>query len=153
MPYKNPINGVYAIEAIQSKIVYVGSSNNVQLRMNLHRAAIKKADKKRMCKALYDAVQNGDTLQYVILEKCDNYLEREQYWISYLRSNGFNVVNVFDANRNQSQVPQAFRDKMSSVLKERWKDPEYREPTLERLKPTQFKKGSCINRVNSGNNQ
>lgn len=142
MPYKKPIQGVYAIESSISKIVYIGSSANVQLRMNLHKSAIKRADVKRYCKALYDAVMSGEVLTYVILEECSNYLEREQYWIDLCKTKGFNIINVFNADRKDSLVPDEFRNKMSAILTERWKEPIYRTDTLERLKATQFKKGS-----------
>lgn len=81
----------------------------------------------------------GDEIVFEVIEYCDNYLEREQYWIDfYKQQDSYSIVNQFDADRNGSSVTDAFRGTMSKVLQERWQDENYRSTTIERLKPTMF---------------
>lgn len=127
------------MKAVDSKLIYVGSSKNLQTRKNIHMSQISKNDIRRGTKALAEAYHHGDYVTFEVIELCDNYLEREQYWINFYRSQDtFLVVNMFDAVREGSRVPDSFRDTMSSVLKERWKDPVYRREALAKLKPTQL---------------
>lgn len=144
MPYKNPLKGVYMIKAINSNIVYIGSSKNMQQRRNIHLSCIRREDTKRYCKALHEAFVNGDILEFTILELCDNYLEREQFYIDlYYEDSTVKLANVFDADRINSGASQEFRDKMSAIRKEQWRNLEYRKMKLESYKGTQFEsKGS-----------
>ena len=63
-----------------------------------------------------------------------NLFEREQYWIGFYKNQSvWKLVNVFDADREDSSVPDSFRNKMSLIRKEKWKDEEYRKSQLKRL--------------------
>lgn len=140
MPYKEKIPGVYCLKTLNSKLIYIGSSQDTQHRKVLHFYNIRNSIIKHGCKAIIEAINlNNDTAEFSLLERCDNYLEQEQYWIDFYRNqNVFTLVNVFDANREDSSIPQAFRDKMSTIRKERWEDPIYRKEMLIKLKSTQF---------------
>lgn len=138
MPYKNDFSGVYCLKTLNTKLIYIGSSKGLSKRKALHKSAIKKGDKKRSSKII-DAVSQGDIYSFEIIELCENLLEREQYWINFYKSqNVYELVNEFDADRNGSDCSQSFKNKMSKIREEKWKDDEYREQMLPKLVKTQF---------------
>lgn len=135
MPYKEDISGVYCLKAIDCGLIYIGSSKGIKHRYSTHKYAIRKGDTKRYVKEFI----NCKDIQCEILEVTDNLFEREQYWIEFYKNqNVWKLVNVFDADREGSSVPDSFRNKMSLIRKEKWKDEEYRKSRLENLKRTQF---------------
>lgn len=134
-------SGVYALKVYSRNLIYIGSSKQMRIRKNLHFSALRKNDKKRFIEEFLDAFNNNEDIKFEILEICENYLEREQYWIDYYRNSEFKVVNVFDADRKGSLVSDEFKLKMSSIRKDKWKDSNYREKTLEKILKTSFKKG------------
>ena len=145
MPYKNPLKGVYAIK-VRGRLhnyIYIGSSSNIKHRYTLHLLAIKKSDTKRYVRLLHDLYHEGHLLELVVLELCEDIVVREQYWLNFYKNDvSYRVINVFDADRKNSSITEEFREKMSAIRKEKWKDQSYRQQQLEKLKPTQFKKGS-----------
>lgn len=131
--------GVYALKAMNTKLIYIGSSKQLQTRRTIHKSNLKHGKKDHGCDALMEAYDAGDQLEFEVLELCDNYAEREQYWLDFYKQQDiYRVVNVFDACRDGSSVPDAFRLKMSELRKEKWKDPVYRAATVARLKQTSF---------------
>lgn len=140
MPYKEKIPGVYCLKAVNSKLIYIGSSQDIKHRKIMHLYNIRRNITNHGCKAIIDAVRlDNDIIEFSIIEQCENYLEQEQYWIDFYRNQKvFTLVNTFDADRVNSIVPQSFKDKMSDIRKEKWKDEEYRNTTLDRLKATEF---------------
>ena len=135
MPYKNEISGVYCLKSIDCKIIYIGSSTNIKRRFALHKSSIKRKDFSRGVSPFFDCKD----LRLEILEETSNLLEREQYWIDFYKNQDiWKLINVFDADRKGSNIQDSFRKKMSSVLKDRWKNPEYRELALSKSKKTRF---------------
>lgn len=131
--------GVYCLKAVNSKLIYIGSSDNLLVRRTVHFSNIKHQRINKGCKAMIDASINGDEIVFEVIEYCDSYIDREQYWINfYKQQDSYRLVNQFDAERNGSSIPDSFRATMSSVLKDRWKDSNYRSIAIERLKPTMF---------------
>jgi hypothetical protein len=128
-------SGVYALRALENNTVYIGSTKCFKKRKNNHMSNLKKNSD-------YMSAFLGMTVEFEILEVCDNFVEREQYWIDFYKSNPlFKIINIFDAERVGSNVPQHFRSKISNILKDRWKNLSYRKKTLDRIKATQFVKG------------
>ena len=135
-------SGVYALKAVERNQIYIGSTKCFKTRKNLHMTALRKADTKRCITSFLDSYIKGELIEFEIIEICDNYLEREQYWIDFYKSHpSLKIVNVFSADRSNSIIPNVFKSKMSSILKHRWKDEKYRNFTLNRLKKTEYKKG------------
>ncbi len=131
--------GVYCLKALNSKLIYIGSTKNLARRKAVHLYSIKKNLIDKGCKPMIDAYHNGDYVNFEVIEICDNYLEREQYWLDHYKNEGTNkVVNAFDADRNGSLVSSEFRDKMSDIRKNKWKDENYREKALGKMKATMF---------------
>lgn len=137
MPNKLFISGVYCIKTLDTKLIYIGSSKNIHQRIALHKSAFKKKDLRRGTTAFFDSPK--EKIVFSLLEECPNYLEREQYWIDFYRNQDvYRIVNVFDADRCNSTCSKEFKDKMSQIRKEKWKDPTYRENTLKKILPTMF---------------
>lgn len=132
-------SGVYCLKALDNKLIYIGSTNNLRKRKNVHLSQIKLNNRNKGCIPMIDAYHSGDFVIFEVIELCGNYLEREQYWIDfYSKQDTFKVVNQFGADRNNSSSTEEFKSKMSNILKERWKNPDYREKTLLNFKNTQF---------------
>lgn len=137
--YKNNLSGVYCLKTLNTKLIYIGSSETLSTRKALHKSAIKSRDTRRANAEILSTISQGDTYQFEVIELCDNLLEREQYWIDfYKKQDTYKLVNKFDANRLDSDCPQEFRDKMSDISKERWKNPTYREQILKSSFATRF---------------
>ncbi len=135
-------SGVYALKAVNSNLIYIGSTNCFKNRKNIHMSSLRKKDEKRCVIEFLKPFESGDIIEFEILEVCENYLEKEQIWIDFYRNHPtLKIVNVFDANRKNSTVLDTFKHKMSDVLKTRWKNSDYKKTTIERLKKTQFIKG------------
>lgn len=131
--------GVYCLKAHNSKLIYIGSSKNVGRRKNIHMYSIRKNLIDKGCKAIIDAYFLGDYVSFEVIELCENYLDREQFWLEfYTNQNEFSLINVFDADRNNSKVPNGFREKMSAIRTEKWKDPKYRNTMLDKISKTHF---------------
>lgn len=131
-------SGVYCIEIVEKDKFYIGSSKNLRIRKNLHYSHIKNKNYDHGNRILIDEFHFGTILRFSILEITDNYLNREQFWIDDFKSKNKQIINIFDADRLNSNVPDSFKNKMSQVAKNRWKDPAYRAIKLEQNKATQF---------------
>jgi group I intron endonuclease len=115
MPYKEP-SGIYCLKTSTTKLVYVGASTRLHSRRRIHKYNIKMQDRNRTCAKILDAVLNGDTYEFEVLEVTDNLDEREQYWINHFKNQTeYQLVNVFDAKRKGTTVPTSFRESMSKA--------------------------------------
>lgn len=127
-------SGVYILFATDTKEIYVGSSKNLRRRMIVHKSNFKKNNKEKGCTQLM-----GKNVQFIALEYTQDYTQREQWWIETFRKlESYKLVNVFDADRKNSNVTSNFRNKMSKIRKEKWKDPEYRKHILSKSEATRF---------------
>lgn len=131
--------GVYALKALDSKLIYIGSSKALQTRRTVHMSNIRHSRIDKGCRLMIDAYHAGDYITFEVLELCDNYVDREQHWLDlYKADNTYTLINQFDADRNNSSTTEDFREKMSTIRKKRWEDPVYRDYILERGKGTRF---------------
>ena len=132
MPYKVNPAGVYCLKTVKTKLVYIGSSKRMLSRWVLHRQGIRNGDTDKTCQRIIDAIYNeGDNCTFEILEECTNLEEREQYWLDYFKKDTeYTLVNVFDAKRLGTNVPDDFRKKMSEVRKE-WEE-NYKDRTTDK---------------------
>ena len=135
MKTTNKITGVYCIKSLDYKLVYIGSSKDIKHRFSTHKYAIKKKDSKRGIIRLFESKQ----IILEILEITENLLEREQYWIDFYKNQTvWEIINEFDANRNNSTVSDNFRKKMSVIRKEKWKNKEYADKILKSSLKSRF---------------
>lgn len=87
-------SGVYKIINLVNKKVYIGSSKNLVNRSTNHRKHL--SDGKHSNKHLQSSYNKygGSNFLFEVIEYCDNYVEREQYWMDLLKSynpkNGYN---------------------------------------------------------------
>src|SRR5271169_1798005 len=97
VPY---LPGVYCLKAVNSKLIYIGSSHSLGIRRNLHMQCMRNNDRDRGCSAMIDAKIAGDLVVFEVIEVCSEYLDREQYWIDfYKHQDTYSLVNTFNANR------------------------------------------------------
>jgi hypothetical protein len=140
-------SGVYALIATETNKIYIGSTKCFKTRKNNHMSALRRGDVKKCVSNFLEIYKTGELIEFQILEVCNNYIDREQYWIDFYKNHPtLKLVNVFDAKREESFVPDTFKDKMSNVLKNRWKDNNYRSNTIDRLMKTAYKKGDSSKR-------
>lgn len=83
--------GIYMIQNIKTKLVYVGSSKNIERRFQHHKSCLRNPVHKRggTSKVLHASFKEhgeGD-FQFIPLEYCNekNLIDREQYWIDEFR--------------------------------------------------------------------
>lgn len=101
---------------------------------------------------MIEASVSGDEVVFEVIEYCNNYIDREQYWIDfYKQQDSYKLVNQFDAERTGTSVTDSFRATMGNVLKKRWENSDYRNSTIEKLKPTMFTAESLSKTVHSFN--
>lgn len=132
-------SGVYAVKALDSKLIYIGSTKQLRTRRNGHMSNIRLKKIDRGCKPIIDAYHLGDFVTFEVLELCDNYLEREQHWMDlYKADKTYTLINQFDADRNGSYTTPEFREKMSQIRRDKWKDPLYRASILVKGEATRF---------------
>lgn len=147
VPY---LPGVYCMKAVNSKLIYIGSSNNIGKRKIVHMYHIRHYKTEKGCKEIMDAYHSGDYVEFEVIELCNNYLEREQYWLDFYKGQDhYKLINQFDAIRGGSKSTNDFKLKMSEVMKDRWLNPEYRKTMSEKLKKTQLTSESLSKKVHA----
>jgi hypothetical protein len=82
--YHKKIQGVYSIYE-NLECLYVGESNQLTHRINIHKSLINNPESSRTQKELYYKLQQHSNLEFKILEETPNHKEREQYWINKLK--------------------------------------------------------------------
>lgn len=154
--------GIYAIRNTISGKVYVGSSSRVSLRLSQHKWALKRGDHiNTRLQASWD--KHGEiAFAFECLEECGHglLLEREQWWISHLGTDGEKGYNLTCAARELTPSPRASAERKArwdglsederkakasqfqtaslkegnrDRMKKRWEDPAFRVVMLERL--------------------
>lgn len=110
--YKSLINkkGVYIISCNQYQ--YIGSSKNIYVRLKEHHNSLKiNKHYNVMLQRLYNKYGVG-LFKYSVLEFCDNYIERETYYIKILNP----IINV-DRNPQDNTKSQSTKDKIGKANK------------------------------------
>lgn len=102
------IGGVYCIYIPASDKMYVGSSCRVGHRISTHKSNLRhnKHDNRHL---QYSYNKHGYAL-FFELEYCDNFPEREQFWIDLLKPE-FNMRLVSDSNAGMKFVDEWKREK------------------------------------------
>lgn len=87
--------GIYCILNIQTKKFYIGSSKDILKRFNNHKFYLNK--NKHINKKLQNSWNKykSNNFDFFIIEECDNYIEREQYYLNKYKPNinGYNISN------------------------------------------------------------
>lgn len=122
-------SGVYKITNVLNGKVYIGSSVNLEKRLNHHKGCLKNNKHKN---AHLQRAYNKDgeaSFIYEVIEYCDSEFnfEREQYWMDLTkctnRKFGYNInpfaTGILDAC-------QEIRDKRSIAMKKHWQREEFR---------------------------
>jgi group I intron endonuclease len=114
-------SGVYKIYNLKNEKCYIGSSKNVSLRCDNHKQNLKnnKHSNKHL-QASYNKY-GKETFIFLAIEYCDNFLEREQYWMDLLDANnnkkGYNKRIKVDSNsgRKGYKMSDEFKQKMRLI--------------------------------------
>jgi len=116
------ISGIYIIQNILNKKLYVGSSVNINSRLSQHKYQLKK--KIHSNQKLQNAVNKYDinNFRFSILESVkniDSLKDKERFWIDSLnsRDDGYNItVDTYCPARELSCLPE-YKQKVSKVHK------------------------------------
>lgn len=128
-------SGVYLIR-IGGKKAYIGGSSNLAEREKIHlRELRRKAHQNPYLQELYN--QYG-TFDFEILEKCDNYFERERYWVE--KAGIENLANEVIPNGTSGTPSRRMNEKRSKKLKEYYKTHEANKGMLGRHHSEETKK-------------
>ena len=118
---KIPLSGVYCIENVQNRKIYIGSSKNMYQRLHVHRIYLN--NKTHQNQKLQNSWNKHTEENFICysLEFCEEKVltEREQYWIDFLNP-WYNItLNVIRNNLSQES-----KDKISATLKRKYKSGE-----------------------------
>jgi group I intron endonuclease len=128
-PRRGEKRGIYAIENVQTGMVYIGQAQCIYARWHKHYADL--VDGKHHSQHLQRSWnKRGEAaFRFIILEECDlgEMDSREQAWMDAVNSvrHGYNTAPVAGSNRGVKHKPEA-RERKSRALKLLWTDPAYR---------------------------
>lgn len=94
---KNNIKWIYIIQSLYLGRFYYWSSNNILSRFKQHKRSLKKWEHRNIFLQRHVDKYWLDDLLFQIVEECDNYVEREQYYLdTYCNWNkeSFNIAKV-----------------------------------------------------------
>lgn len=119
------ISGIYLIEHIASKKVYVGSTNNLHTRRHGHFSALnRRAHSNEYLQSAYSKY-GRKAFRFTVVEECalDVLIEREQYWIDFYQSTnkdrGYNICPLAGGRAQSKET----RRKIAAGLKGKPKNP------------------------------
>lgn len=110
--------GVYCIRNIVNNKIYVGSSKNLYRRLHTHYLRLE--NKTHINSHLQNAynLYSSEKFEVEILEFCDNWLKKEQYWIDfykpYDREIGYNNTCKVDSSYGYKHTDEA-KEKMRAA--------------------------------------
>lgn len=109
--------GVYKIENIINKKIYIGQSKNIYKRWYSHRSDYKNKDY-----PIYQAMRKYGIKNFIfsIIEECsiENLSDREDYWISYYNSyvpNGYNIAKA-ETHWTNRTIPEKYCNIIKDIL-------------------------------------
>jgi group I intron endonuclease len=118
------INGIYGLQNLVTKRIYVGSSNNIKARWRQHKSYLK--SNKHLNKYLQNSWnKHGEkSFKFFIIEECSGELlyEREQFWFDYYKEGGlvYNYREIVESNRGISYpMSEETKKKLSEANKGR----------------------------------
>lgn len=121
------VSGIYLIQHIASKKVYVGSTNNLHIRRRGHFSAL---NHNHHCNEYLQNAYNKygrRAFRFVIVEECarDALIEREQYWIEFYKATdkmcGYNIAPQAGGRAQAAET----RAKISATLTGRVRSAEH----------------------------
>jgi group I intron endonuclease len=133
---KNKISGIYKIENIINKKVYIGQSNDIINRFKSHKNKLN--NNKHPNAHLQNAWNKYEinNFKFEIIEECVKEIidEREKFWINYYDSDnedkGYNLES--GGNKNKI-VAEETKQKISSSVKKVYLSEEYREKHRKKI--------------------
>ena len=130
-------SGIYQIKNIINGKIYVGQSQNVELRYKRHMGELSRGIHGNHHLQNAYTKYGRDAFEFSILELCpiDQLDEREVYWISQLNAvkTGYNMTEGGGGTRGFYPSEET-RKKQSSQSKQRWANPEYRDRMIKAIK-------------------
>jgi group I intron endonuclease len=91
------VSGIYKILNKINNKSYIGSSSNIKSRWNVH---LSKLNLQKHHSILLQRAYNKygeENFVFIIIEECENLIEREQFWLDYYKSYnpkfGYNICN------------------------------------------------------------
>lgn len=114
----NKTSCIYCIFSKEKMIPYIGSTVNLQRRLQKHREALRKNSHfSKYLQRIFNKYSSSD-INIFIIEECENLEEKEKYWINYFDSvnNGFNAS--YDTQRNfvKDDIKRTIKEKNSKPV-------------------------------------
>lgn len=121
-------SGIYLIKHKASGLLYVGQARDIKARWERHQ----KGDTNRYLKQIVKE-EGPEALQFSVLEELsiDQLNSREEFWINSLNTLYPNGLNLTSGGKVPVVVSPEVRAILSTVQKERWKDPDRRQKQSE----------------------
>lgn len=110
--------GVYKITNLTNGKIYIGSSNNLSRRVKQHKwyiNCLKGANRYVYNLPLYKDIRETGKLYQIEIEYCENYREREQYYIELLKPE----YNCLNAMFDRVEYGKQYREKHKDEIKEK----------------------------------
>ena len=126
--------GIYKITNIINNKVYIGSSIHLKERIQKHKRML--LTNKHNCKHIQSSYNKygKEAFKFEIIETCnkDILIKKEQYWLDQFKSYnyllGYNTRSIAENNSGFSFImPEAAKEKLRIVGKERGKTKEFKE--------------------------
>lgn len=119
---------IYALKCPNTnEIRYIGKTvQKLNARLNGH-LSLKPNDNTYRANWIKSLKGNNKKPLITLIEECTNidWEEREKYWIAEY-SKTCNLVNCAKGGQGRNEGKLSTKEKMSEILKEKWKDPEYK---------------------------
>jgi group I intron endonuclease len=142
------LSGIYEIRNRHTNRSYIGQAKEFCERWNSHKYSLLKNKNQNKfflndfnkCK---EELVADNFLEFHILEvmECSTKQERnerEEWWIAEYKKNGYRLYNfqekVSQLDHIWSSCPEETKQKISNTLKQKWKDPSFREAITNSLK-------------------
>jgi group I intron endonuclease len=118
--------GIYKIENLKTKKVYIGQAQNIYVRWLNHKSALKRGNHENSYLQRAWNTYNEEDFKFSILEKCslEDLAQREQYWMDktqcYIKEYGYNLNPSSTENPmlGRTHTPEA-KAKISAAAKGR----------------------------------
>ena len=120
--------GVYMIRNRYDRKFYIGSSQNVRARWSAHKTALRRGDHHNRYMQNVANKYGIDAFEMVQIAHCApaDLLLEEQAFLDHLKSD-YNLCAEVVSNRTGAKNTAEHKAKIAAAVKERWKDPVFRE--------------------------
>lgn len=114
--------GVYKITNLVNGKVYIGSSNNLSRRIRQHKWYINSSKGVDRCDynlPMYVDIRETGRLFQIEIEYCENYKEREQYYIELLKPEYNHNNAIFDSSEQHKKELRQYQKQYREAHKEK----------------------------------